>query len=406
VSLSPEVPGRWPAPVSGGFIALVAALMTMAAMTIDINLPAIPATAAELGGSLIQGQLTVTVFFMGFALGQAFWGPVSDRFGRRPPLLAGIGLYLVATGACLMASSMEQLLAMRALQGVAAGAGAVLSRAVVRDLFQGAQMARVMSLVTAAFVTAPMIAPSLGALLLELGSWRLIFAFLGFYGVCLFFVAARYLPETVPCRNPGALRLGRLLDGYVAVLGHPDSRVWTAIGTLTVAALAIYLANAPVLLMERYGMSARSFGLLFAAIALTAAIGNLLNARLVRHVSLPDAVGIGIAGCLGASLLGCALAVVGPPAAWALVPGFALFFLSFGLVIANGTTLALAPHGAIAGASASALGVMQTLVPALLASLVAALYDGTVWPTVLAFLLLASISTGLYLLQRRSTARS
>jgi MFS transporter, DHA1 family, multidrug resistance protein len=165
-------------PGSGAFIALIAALMAMTAMTIDINLPAIPVTAEALGASLTTTQLTVTIFFGGFAVGQLVWGPLSDRIGRKPGVLVGTAVYVVATVGCALAPSIEALLALRAVQGFGAGAGSVLSRAIIRDLFEGPQMARILSLALAAFITAPIVAPSIGAVILGFASWRWIFGFL------------------------------------------------------------------------------------------------------------------------------------------------------------------------------------------------------------------------------------
>lgn len=370
--------GRHVRPGSTAFIALVAALMTMTAMTIDINLPAIPALAEDLGTTLTASQLTVTVFFFGFAAGQAFWGPCSDRYGRKPVMLVGIFLFVLSSIACAFAGSIEQLLAMRAAQGFAAGAGSILGRTVIRDLFEGAQMARIMSLALAAFVTAPIIGPPIGALILSLGSWRLIFWLLTVYGVVLLVLCALLLPESLKQRNPHALRPSRLLDGYLAMARNGSSLAFGTVVTLAFCGLTIYLTNAAAIFMAGYGMAAGEFGAVFAVVAMFSALGNLANARIVRHLSLERAIAVGLAGAAGGIALSLAVAALWQPASgWALVPGLALFFFFFGLIVANGTTLALQPHRHIAGAATSALGVAQTVVPATVASLVAAGFDGT-----------------------------
>ena len=195
-------------PGSGAFIALIAAMMTMTAMTIDINLPAIPATAADLGASLTTSQLTVTIFFGGFALGQLVWGPLSDRIGRKPGVLVGTVIYVVATVGCALAPDMTTLLLLRAVQGFGAGAGSVLGRAIIRDLFDGPQMARMLSLALAAFITAPIVAPTIGALILSFASWRWIYGFLAIYGVVMLALAALFLEESLKIRNPRRARAG------------------------------------------------------------------------------------------------------------------------------------------------------------------------------------------------------
>ena len=200
-------------PGSGLFIALIAAMMTMTAMTIDINLPAIPATAADLGASLTTTQLSVTIFFGGFAVGQLVWGPLSDRRGRKPCLLIGTSIYVVATVGCALAPNIATLLSLRAVEGFGAGAGSILGRVIIRDLFEGPQMARMLSLVMAAFITAPIVAPTIGAAILGFASWRWIFVFLAVYGLVMLALAQLFL-AALQLRFGALSRVG--LTGQVA----------------------------------------------------------------------------------------------------------------------------------------------------------------------------------------------
>lgn len=391
-------------PGSTVFILLMAGLMTMSAMTIDINLPAIPATAADLGAPTAQIGLTVTIFFVGFALGQAVYGPVSDRFGRRPVLIAGIVLFIAASVACAAAADAVTLLAMRLVQGLGAGAGPILGRAIIRDLFHGAQMAHVMSYAMAAFITAPILAPSIGAMILQAASWRWIFLFLAGYGLGLLIVATTLVRETLTRPDPTALQPSRVIAAWTVVLRHPDSRLFGAVGTLALSGLVVYLANASAVFMTTFGLTPGQFGGAFAAIALCAAIGNLINARLVRRLPLVRLIGLGLA--VGAAALATSLGLwlVGDAGPWTMLPGFAGFFLAFGLIVSNSTTLALAPHGTIVGAAASALGVVQSVVPATIGSVVAAAYDGTPVPAVSAMLVVTLIA-GALVATRRPAAR-
>lgn len=374
-------------PGSGAFVALIASLMTVTAMTIDINLPAIPIMAEVLGASLTTAQLTVTIFFLGFAFGQLFWGPLSDATGRKPAMLAGLALYEAATIGCAFAGDMSWLLGLRLVQGFGAGAGSVLARAVIRDLFQGQQMARILSLALAAFITAPIIAPSIGALILTVASWRWIFGFLAIYGALLLLLAGLFLEESLKTRHPEALNLKRLSRALAEVFRHPASRSWAVAVTLAFGTLTVWLANSPAVLMEAYGMQPQAFGIAFAVIAAASAVGNLANSRLVRHVPLGRVVTHALtAGSLAIALtLGLALAGAG---SWLIVAGMSLFFAAFGLIVANATTLALQPHGMIVGSAAAALGFVHTIVPAALGSLVAVLYDGSAVPMLGAILLL------------------
>ena len=389
------------APGSPAFVALIASLIAMTAMTIDINLPAIPAIARDLGTSQTSAQLTVTLFFLGMAAGQAIYGSASDRFGRKPVLVTGIVLFILTSIACAMATDIRVLLALRIVQGFAAASGSVLGRAVVRDLFEGPQMARVMSFAMAAFVTVPIVAPSLGALLLKLGSWRWVFVFLVAYGTLILLLSTRWLVESLPRPDPAALQPGRLLRAWARVFRARDTLVYGAIGTLISGGLVVYLTNAPAVFMTTYGLSPDSFGLLFAAIAVCAVASNLANARLVRKVGLPRLVWLGIlvTGASIAASLAALLSLWDSP--WVLVLGFGGFFFGFGFVFSNGTALALQPHGAMVGTASAAVGVVQSVVPAAIASLVAAAYDGTAVPMLAAMLALVVAAGAIFAFTRR-----
>ena len=378
-------------PGSGAFIALIAAMTAMTAMTIDINLPAIPVTAADLGTSLTMAQLTVTVFFGGFAVGQLLWGSLSDRIGRKPGILIGTVLYEIATVGCALAPDIETLLTLRVIQGIGAGAGAVLGRAIVRDLFQGAQMARILSLVMAAFILAPIVAPSIGAVILTFASWRWIFGFLAIYGAVVLVLAAVFLDETLKVKDPNALDPTRLLRSFAVVFHDPRSRSWAAVVTLALGPLTVYLANSSAVLMAGYGLSASAFGVAFAVVAVCSSAGSLLNSRLVRRVPLARVIVLAQAAGVALTAVALALAVTRVGGAWPLVGTLALFFVTFGLIVPNATTLALEPHGAAAGSAAAALGFIQTVVPALIASCIAVLYDGTAVPMIGAMLVLSAL---------------
>lgn len=376
------------APGSGAFIALIAAMMTMTAMSIDINLPAIPATAADLGASLTASQLTVTIFFGGFALGQLFWGPLSDRYGRKPCVLVGTVIYVLASIGCTAAADMTTLLAVRAVQGVGAGAGSVLGRAIVRDLFEGPRMARMLSLVMAAFITAPVVAPTIGALILGFASWRWIYGFLSLYGLVMLGLVALFLEESLKVRNPHALGAAPLLRAFGAVFRDPRSRAWSLVVVLVFGTLTVYLTNSSAVFMEGYGMTASQFGAAFALVAIGSSIGNILNSRLVHAASLGQLIRRALATSILAAALALGLAATGFGGVWALILAIGLFFVAFGMVAANATTLALAPHAGHAGSAAAALGFAQTVVPALLGGIVAGLYDGTAIPMLATILVL------------------
>jgi MFS transporter, DHA1 family, multidrug resistance protein len=379
-------------PGSGAFIALIAAMMTMTAMTIDINLPAIPATAADLGASLTTSQLTVTIFFAGFAVGQLVWGPLSDRLGRKPGVLMGTVIYIVATIGCALTPDMGTLLALRAVQGFGAGAGSVLGRAIIRDLFEGPQMARMLSLALAAFITAPIVAPTIGAAILSFASWRWVYGFLAVYGLAMLALAALFLEESLKARNPGALGPAQLVRGFAAVFRDARSRPWAVVVVLGFGTLTVYLTNSSAVLMQGYGMSPSAFGAAFAIVAVCSFAGNVLNSRLVHRLPLVRVIRLALLAAIATAALALGVALTGLGGVWALVVAIGLFFVAFGLIAANGTTLALQPHADAAGAAAAALGFGQTVVPALIGGAVAFLYDGTAVPMLATILLLFALS--------------
>jgi DHA1 family bicyclomycin/chloramphenicol resistance-like MFS transporter len=223
---------------------------------------------------------------------------------------------------------------------------------------------------------------------LNFGSWRWIFGFLAVYGAVLIAAAAFLLRESLPERRPGAARPGGLVTAFMAVFGSPASRAWAAVTVLAFGTLTIYLANASAVLMDGYGLSPSAFGAAFAVIAVFAAAGNLLNSRLARTMPLASTIR---GGLLGGIVLLVATAALDLADIWgvaALVAGLALFFVTFGLVVANATSLAMGPHGAMAGAAAAALGFTHTLLAAVIASLVVLAYDGTALPMIGAMALL------------------
>lgn len=373
-------------PGSLAFVLIMAALMTVTAMSIDINLPAIPAIAADLGASVTTAQLTVPLFFAGFAVGQVIWGPLSDLTGRRPAMLTALAIYLASTVACALSTSIEMLLAMRMIQGFAAGGGSTIARAVIRDLFTGAEMARIMSLTMAVFILAPIVAPSIGALLLLLGPWQIIFWFLVAYGSILIVLAITRLAESLPERNPRALHPTTLLTGYVAILRERSSHGPALMVILTMCAMQSYLTNVPVVLMEMRGMSPNEFGAVFAVVGTFTALGSLANARAVRHMKLTTAIKTGIAGsCIGAGL-NLLVVLMAPEAGWGLVPGFAMFFFWFGWIAPNATALFLMPHGSRVGTAVSVMGVLQIAIPAVFASCLALIHANSPLPLMLTML--------------------
>lgn len=364
-----NAPARRPAaPRPRGLTALIAALTALPALSIDMNLPALPALADGFGVEPGDAQLSIGLFLLGFAAAQLGCGPLSDRFGRRPVLLAGLGLFAAAGLCCGLAPSLPVLLACRVLQGAGACAGTVLARAVIRDLFSGEAAAAKLSQATAIMALGPILAPAAGALVLAAFGWRAIFLVLGLGGLALLLAAAFGLAETIPAKRRDALApraLARDAAGFF--------RDRKALGDALVAAFLFggmfaYVAASPFALMEALGVGTAAFSGLFALTALGIMAGSLAGPRLVRAAGRRRVVlgGLVLGAAAGSALF--ALALAGRPALPAVVALVALYTFTRGMVVPVATAAAMEPMGHAAGLASGLIGAMQMAAAALAAS--------------------------------------
>jgi DHA1 family bicyclomycin/chloramphenicol resistance-like MFS transporter len=357
-----------PPAARGGLTPLIAALTALPALSIDMSLPALPDLADGFGVGARDAQLSIGLFLLGFAFAQLACGPLSDRFGRRPVLLGGLGLFAAAGLCCAVAPSLPFLLAFRVLQGIGACAGTVLARAVIRDLFSGEAAAAKLSQAAAIMALAPIGAPAIGALIHAAFGWRAIFLLLGSGGLVLLLAAAFGLPETIAAKDRDALApraLARNAAGFF--------RSRTALGNALVVAFLFggmfaYVAASPFALMEALGVGTAAFSGLFALTAFGIMAGALAGPRLVRSAGRPRTVlsGLALGAAAGASLL--ALAVAGRadlPVVLALV---ALYTFTRGMVVPTATAAAMEPMGHAAGLASGLLGALQMAGAALAAS--------------------------------------
>jgi DHA1 family bicyclomycin/chloramphenicol resistance-like MFS transporter len=337
-------------------------------LSIDMYLPALPRLGADLGASQAAVQLTVSACLVGLGLGQLVAGPLSDALGRRRPLLGGVVLYAVASWAAVLAPSLQLLIATRFLQGMAGAAGIAIARAVVRDLFEGPQVARIFSLLMLVTGVAPIAAPVLGAQILRFAPWRAVFVVLGATAVLIAAGVALRLPESLPesRRRSGGLREAARVFREVA-----SSRAFLGYAlcmALSMSVMFCYISASPFVLQGDYGLSAQGFSLVFSANALAIVSGSQVSALLAGRVSPRRLLvaGLAVAIVAAAALLAAALAGLGLVAF--LVP-LAAVIGSLGLVLPNATALALLPHPRSAGAASAQLGALQFVVGALIAPL-------------------------------------
>ncbi|SDE97615.1 MFS transporter, DHA1 family, bicyclomycin/chloramphenicol resistance protein [Salipiger thiooxidans] len=371
------VPGR------PEFIAMLAMLFATIAFSIDAMLPALPEIGAELTPDDVnRAQLVVTSFVLGMGIGTFFTGPLSDTFGRKPVVLAGATLYVVMSLVAAQEDSLELLLVARLFQGLGAAGPRVVALAIVRDLHSGREMARIMSFVMMIFTIFPALAPSMGAVIIDLSSWRGIFiAFVVFATISTSWLMLR-LPETLPREKRRPFRLRTLWAAVKELLGHTVVRISIAVQALIMAMLFSMISTVQPIYDISYGR-AESFPLWFGGVAILAASGSVLNAALVMRLGMRFLV-TAVLG-LQVVLAGAALVVFATGLPSDL--GFAVFvvwqlavFFQMGLTMGNLNAIAMEPVGHIAGLAASVIGALATVMGVVIAIPTGLMFDGTPLP--------------------------
>lgn len=337
-----------------------------------MGLPAIPALEHAFPDAAGRGPLTLSLFLVGFAVSPLLCGPVADRFGRRPTLLGGLVLFLLAAAACTLAPSFNVLLGFRLVQGLAAGGCVILPIAIVRDLFEGAAARHRLSQVTAVLGIGPMAAPILGGWVMDVSTWRVIYAAQAVAGLVLLLVTWRGFSESLPDSRRRALNPVQMVGSYRAVLGNRSFRGFALTYAFGFAGLFAYISGAPSVLMDGMGLSAQQFALLFALTSCGVLLGSLLSGRLSRlQVSSRRIMATGSVVMFAAALGSLALAVTETASVATLMPLVALVIFCFGLMApsANHEALHGLPH--VAGAAAGMLRCAQMVTGAIASALIA-----------------------------------
>lgn len=383
-------------------LVLLGTLTAFGPLSLDTYLPAFPEMTRDLAANQARIQLSLTTCLVGMALGQLITGPLSDRWGRRRPVLAGVGAYALLSLACAAAPSAELLAAARFAQGFAGGMGVVVARAVVRDLYAGRDAAKYFSRLTLIFGIAPMAAPAFGSLVLRFGDWRTVFVALAVIGALLAAAVAWRLPETLPAarRSTGGLAAtaaaGRALFTDRIFLGYALTQ------GLAFAGLFAYISGSSFVFQDVFGVSAAGFSLIFGVNALALVAVGQLNARLLDRFELRPL----LMRALGVSVLAAAAVLAGALLDSLPLVAVALFAFvgSLGMVTPNGTALALDRHAAHAGTAAALLGAIQSVVGALAAPLVGLGGEGSALPmaVVITGAAVASLATVLTMARPRS----
>jgi DHA1 family bicyclomycin/chloramphenicol resistance-like MFS transporter len=337
---------------------LLGTLTTIDIMSIDLYLPAFPAIARTFGASTSEVQATLSVFVFGLAGGQLLYGPLFDRFGRRAPLLFGIALFVAGTVLAALAPTIELLLLARLLQAGGAAAGIVAPRAVVTDLFAERNAAAVYSVLGQIQMLAPIIAPVLGAAILQWSGWRASFWLLVLMGAAIWAVAYRVAPDSLPPERRSPLSWRSVASAYAGLFRNRPFIFYSAANTLLFGALFAYVSVAPFVLIAHFGFSTMQFGLIFGGIALAAAATGALNIRLLTAFGLRAVLvcGLGVSCLAGLAL--CVLSVL-HGSGWAYVAALTCFVGAFGLIIGNLIASTMARAGAQAGVGSAFMGAGQ-----------------------------------------------
>ena len=360
------------------FVLVLGCLTGLGAVSIDMSLPAIPGMVFDFATTMSRGQQVVGLFMAGLAVGQLPAGLLSDRLGRMPVIYAGVGLFTVAGIACAISTSIELMLTARFVQGIAASAGVVVSRAIVRDISSGAQAARLLSVMVMIFTAAPMLAPVLGAFLVMTLGWRAPFIVIALFGAILLYSVSSTLREThVPVRSDHHIARHLYLSAR-EFFSHRESVLGVLLVLLPAAGFMSLITASPALVIEIYDFPVQAFGFIFATAGFSILVGSTLNRRLLLRFSTMQMIGAGtgLIGIAAAQML--LIAWLGQASFWWLWGSVCLYMFGVAFVMANATALALDPVPKVAGVAASLIGTIQNLAGSAGSLASSALYDGTV----------------------------
>lgn len=375
------------------FIAMMAMLMALNALGIDIMLPGLQEIGAALNvENENHRQYIISAYLIGFGIAQLAYGPISDRFGRRKPMIVGLSIYIIASLAVAFVPTFEGVLALRFIQGVGSAATRVITVSIVRDIYGGRKMAEVMSLIMMVFMIVPVIAPGTGQLVLLFGDWHLIFVFMGIGAFMVMMWMILRLPETLHEQDVRPLSVASVFAGFRIVLTNRTALCYTIASTFIFGALFGFINSAEQVYKGVYDLGAW-FAVAFAGVAIFMALSSFINARLVGRFGMRKLSHASLLGFIAITFLWLLVQVLGPqPMPFALfITFFALAMFQFGWIGSNFNSLAMEPLGHVAGTASSVLGFMGTVGGALIGAVIGQSFNGTALPMVLGFFLVSVI---------------
>jgi MFS transporter, DHA1 family, multidrug resistance protein len=364
------------------FTCLLALLTALGPFSVDMYLASMPDIGRSLSASPAAVQLTLSIYLVGYAVGQLVYGPLSDRFGRRPVLLVALAGYCVASLACALAPTIELLLLARGLQALGSSGSIVIARAVVRDLYEGARAGRELALMGAIFSLAPVIAPAVGGLLQSGFGWRSNFVVLTLIGLSASLAVFVMLPETLRARSAEPPRVRAIIAGYREILGHRAFLAYLGLLSISFGGVFAWISASPFVLQDLYGLTPFWFGFAFAAASAGFLTGSILATRLGMRLGIDRSIGVG-AACLAVGGLGCVAAVAFSASAIPLLIAISLYACGMGLLQPQTIAGALMPFPHKAGAASSLVGVAQMSAAAVVGVGVGHALGSNAWPLAL-----------------------
>jgi DHA1 family bicyclomycin/chloramphenicol resistance-like MFS transporter len=367
-------------------VVLLTALTALGPVSTDFYLPSLPSIARFFAVGEAEAQLTLSAFLGGFAIAMLIYGPLSDRFGRKPVLLAGLVVFALASIACSLAGSIEELVAARAVQAIGAGAGPVLCRAMVRDVFGAQGASRVLSYLAAAMALAPAVGPILGGFLQEGFGWRSIFWFISFYGAAGLIATIALLPESHHPANRVAAGPLTMLKTFGMLLRHRRYLGFVLCQTFSYSGIFCFISGSSFVFIDILGVSPKHFGWCFAVFVIGYMIGTILSARLTHRIGVDRMVQLGGSLALAASVVLVSLALIQQSVPGLLIP-LMVYMIGIGIASPNSQAGAIGPFPQAAGAASSLLGFLQMSVAALIGAALGHLQAQTAVPMTVAILL-------------------
>ena len=383
------------------FIAIMALLMSLVALSIDGILPALAVIGTDLGVTDTQKhQLLITMIFLGLGFGQLIFGPLSDSYGRKPIIYVGFLVFAIASIICVNTNSYEVLIAGRILQGIGLASPRTLSIAMIRDSYEGDYMAKVMSFIVMIFILIPIIAPTLGQYLMLTYNWQTIFNVQLGLGILVLFWFWKRQPETLAVSKRIPFRTATLNSGFIEFFKHKQAVAFTLISGFITGSFMVYLSTTQHIFEIQYDLG-EDFPLIFASLAIGVGFATYLNGVYVVRIGMKRIALVSLAAyCLSALLYVVLFFNASNPPLWVLLTFFVIQFIAVGFLFGNLRALAMQPIGHIAGVGAAINGFISTVMGVLIASGIGAYVTTTAWPLFLGFSVCGMVSMVIFILNK------